>query len=64
MSVISRITALPAVAVLAVLLVSSPGTAHAASPLVLEATYATVANGWARVDRYLDTTPGYTQVFE
>lgn len=35
--------------------------AHAAPPgyLTLEATYTTVANGWDRVDRYLDTTSGF-----
>lgn len=61
MSVISRIAALPVVALLAALLVTSPGSAQAASPLVPEATYTTMANGWARVDRYLDTTSGFTQ---
>ncbi|MFI5752990.1 hypothetical protein ACIBBE_45980 [Streptomyces sp. NPDC051644] len=35
--------------------------AHAAPPsyLDLEAAYTTVANGWDRVDRYLDTTSGF-----
>jgi hypothetical protein len=37
------------------------GSADAAEPAYLtkEATYDTVANGWAQVDRYQDTTPGF-----
>jgi len=40
-----------------------PTSAHAAPPsyLALEATYANVANGWSAVERYLDTTSGFTQ---
>lgn len=40
---------------------TSRPTAYAAAPLTLEATYTSVANGWVRVERYLDTTPGFTQ---
>ncbi len=41
----------------------APAPAHAAVPsyLSLEATYSSVANGWSTVERYLDTTPGFTQ---
>ncbi len=35
--------------------------AHASASLSLEATYTSVANGWVRVERYLDTNPGFTQ---
>src|SRR3954464_987421 len=40
-----------------------PSAAHAATPsyLTLEATYTSVANGWSMVERYLDTTSGFTQ---
>jgi pimeloyl-ACP methyl ester carboxylesterase len=39
-----------------------PGPQAGADPaLVLEATFTTVANGWVQVERYLDTTPGFTQ---
>jgi hypothetical protein len=31
------------------------------SYLTREATFSSVANGWAKVERYLDTTPGFTQ---
>lgn len=39
-----------------------PAGTVAADPayLVKEATYTSVANGWATVDRYRDTTPGFT----
>ena len=45
------------------LFVVAPAAAHAAVPsyLSLEASYSSVANGWSKVERYLDTTPGYTQ---
>ncbi|MGW3074405.1 MULTISPECIES: esterase/lipase family protein [unclassified Kitasatospora] len=37
------------------------GTAQvtATAPLTLEATFPTPGNGWAKVERYLDTTPGF-----
>ncbi|WP_280679387.1 lipase [Kitasatospora sp. MAA19] len=31
----------------------------AAAPLALEATFPAPGNGWAKVERYLDTTPGF-----
>lgn len=61
MSVLRRVRALLATALLGPLLAVVPATANAAGPLTLEATYTSVANGWATVDRYLDTTPGFTQ---
>ncbi|MGA8118138.1 MAG: hypothetical protein WCA46_31290 [Actinocatenispora sp.] len=54
-------------ALLSVLLVAGSvllaGPAHAAAPsyLTQEASFGTVANGWAKAERYLDTTPGFTQ---
>ncbi len=53
-----------AAAVLGIALVATGApAAHAALPgyLTLEATYHSVANGWASVERYLDTTSGFTQ---
>jgi hypothetical protein len=41
--------------------VSIPAHAAAPSYLTLEATYTSVQNGWARVERYLDSTTGFTQ---
>ncbi|BCJ28567.1 esterase/lipase family protein [Actinocatenispora sera] len=41
-----------------------PTAAHAAtipSYLTMEQRYTSVANGWDTVERYLDTTPGFTQ---
>ncbi|MEV4799363.1 hypothetical protein AB0K18_05050 [Nonomuraea sp. NPDC049421] len=46
---------------LAALLVPVPAQAATPSYLTLEATYTSVANGWSRVERYLDTTSGFTQ---
>ncbi|HZQ26785.1 MAG TPA: alpha/beta fold hydrolase, partial [Acidimicrobiales bacterium] len=36
-------------------------SAHATASLTLEATYTSVANGWVRVERYLDNNTGFTQ---
>ncbi|MFD7447860.1 esterase/lipase family protein [Kitasatospora sp. NPDC059827] len=49
--------------VLALVGVVAPAGRAAAVPanLTLEATYGTVANGWDRVERYLDTTAGFRQ---
>ncbi|WP_329570883.1 esterase/lipase family protein [Kitasatospora sp. NBC_01266] len=38
-----------------------PATAAVPGYLTLEANYTSVANGWDHVERYLDTTPGFTQ---
>lgn len=38
-----------------------PASAAAPSYLTMEASYSSVANGWDHVERYLDTTPGFTQ---
>ncbi|GAA3200625.1 esterase/lipase family protein [Nonomuraea roseoviolacea] len=46
---------------LAALLVPTAAQAATPSYLTLEATYTSVANGWSSVERYLDTTPGFTQ---
>ncbi|MET7466380.1 hypothetical protein [Nonomuraea sp. NPDC005501] len=46
---------------LAALLVPTAAQAATPSYLTLEATYNSVANGWSTVERYLDTTPGFTQ---
>lgn len=40
---------------------ASPIPVHAAASVTLEATFTSVANGWVRVERYLDTTPGFPQ---
>jgi hypothetical protein len=59
-----RIRRLWTVVVAAVLgALSVPTVAYAAIPsyLTLEATYTGVANGWSTVERYLDTTSGFTQ---
>lgn len=61
MSVFRRARTLSAAALLGGLLAAVPATAHAAGPLTLEATYTSVANGWVKVERYLDTTAGFTQ---
>ncbi len=63
MSPIRRLWTLLAGALVAGTFVVVPAAAHAAVPsyLTMEASYAGVANGWAKVERYLDTTPGYTQ---
>lgn len=51
-----------ALTLLATTVVLSPvAGVHAAANLTLEATYTSVANGWVRVERYLDTNPGFTQ---
>ncbi|GLZ78134.1 hypothetical protein Afil01_29410 [Actinorhabdospora filicis] len=44
-------------------LLAVPTAASAAVPsyLTQEATYTSVANGWERVERFLDTTPGFVQ---
>ncbi|MFJ6134981.1 esterase/lipase family protein [Kitasatospora sp. NPDC092286] len=44
---------------LAALLLGAPPRASAAAPLTLEATYPSPGNGWAKVERYLDTTAGF-----
>jgi hypothetical protein len=56
-----RLWTVAVAALLGALLV--PTAAHAATPsyLTLEATYTSVANGWSSVERYLDTTSGFTQ---
>lgn len=63
MSPLRRLWTLLAGALVAGALVVVPGAAHAAIPsyLTMEASYSNVANGWSKVERYLDTTPGYTQ---
>ncbi len=43
------------------ILAASPAHAAAPSYLTKEATFSSVANGWAKAERYLDTTPGFTQ---
>ncbi|MGW1178030.1 esterase/lipase family protein [Kitasatospora sp. NPDC002543] len=60
-------TALAAVLLtLAAALLGAPTTARAgtaraaaAAPVTLEATFPAPGNGWAKVERYLDTTPGF-----
>jgi hypothetical protein len=49
------------VAVLGALLMPSAARAATPSYLTLEATYTGVVNGWSAVERYLDTTSGFTQ---
>jgi hypothetical protein len=63
MSPLRRLWTVLAGALVAAALVVVPAAAHAAVPsyLTMEAGYSSVANGWSKVERYLDTTPGYTQ---
>lgn len=52
----------PVAALLAAALsVVLPGQAGAAGSVNLEATYTSVANGWSKVERYLDTRTGFKQ---
>lgn len=57
--VLAGVLALVGAAVPSVPAVAAP--AAVPSNLTLEATYSSVANGWERVERYLDTTTGFRQ---
>lgn len=41
------------------LLVASSSQVHASGPVTLEATYTTVSDGWAKVERWYDSNSGY-----
>ncbi|HEY0638115.1 MAG TPA: lipase [Pseudonocardiaceae bacterium] len=55
-----RLLVITALAAAAVLVPAGPALAADPAYLTKEATFTTVANGWERVERYRDTTPGFT----
>ncbi|XVQ14518.1 esterase/lipase family protein [Spirillospora sp. CA-255316] len=52
-------TGLSALMLAATALIANAGGASASGPVTLEATYTSVSNGWAKVERWYDSNPGY-----
>lgn len=61
MSLLRVRRAAPVVALLVATLFALPSQAGAAGGVSLEASYTSVANGWVKVERYLDTRTGFRQ---